>query len=145
MSYISFTREIGLTVNYYNVKFFFPNFNRKLFKRTSNRLFYYFYRSGSFVTCLTIPIAIIIIFVTMKSLIKQVLNSIFLKADIQSDQHHDLISLRPVLPGINLPLGHLPYFLISLAVSLFLLLVVYDSFDDSFDWFVKVRRLIVFL
>ena len=118
MSYISFTREIGLTVNYYNIKFFFPNFNRKLFKRTSNRLFYYFYRTGSFMTCLTIPIAILIIFVTMKSLIKQVLNTIFLKTEIQSSDQ-DLISLRPVLPGINLPLGHLPYFLISLAIVTF--------------------------
>ena len=115
-SYIAFTREIGLTVSYYNVKFFFPNFNRKLFKLTSNRFSYYFYRTGSFTTCLTIPVAVVIIFVTMKSLIKQVLNTIFLKTEIQpSDQ--DLISLRPVLPGVNLPLDHLPYFLISLAVS----------------------------
>ena len=118
MSYISFTREIGLTVNYYTIKFLFPNFNRKLFKRTSNKLFYYFYRTGSFITCLTIPIAIVIIFVTMKSLIKQVLNSIFLKTDALQTDQQDLISLRPVLPGINLPIGHLPYFLISLAVSL---------------------------
>lgn len=117
MNYISFTREIGLTVNYYTIKFLFPNFNRKLFKRTSNKLFYYFYRTGSFITCLTIPIAVIIIFVTMKSLIKQVLNSIFLKTDTLQTDQQDLISLRPVLPGINLPIGHLPYFLISLAVS----------------------------
>lgn len=118
MSYISFAREIGLTVNYYTIKFFFPNFNRKLFKRTSNKPFYYFYRAGSFITCLTLPLAIVIIFFTMKSLIKQVLNSIFLKTDsLQTDQIN-LITLRPVLPGINLPLGHLPYFLISLAVCI---------------------------
>lgn len=60
-----------------------------------------------------------IIFVTMKSLIKQVLNTIFLKPDIHEIQtpEQDLISLRPVLPGVNLPTEHLPYFLISLAVS----------------------------
>lgn len=118
MSYINFTREIGLTVNYCNVKFYMPNLNRKLFKRTSNRLFFNFYRAGSLFTCLTIPIAIGIIFITMNSLIKQVINSIFLKTEIQSSDQ-DLISLRPVLPGINLPIGHFPYFLISLAIVTF--------------------------
>ena len=73
------------------------------------------------------PVAVVIIFVTMKSLIKQVLNTIFLKTEIQpSDQ--DLISLRPALPGVNLPLGDLPYFLISLAVSL-----LYVCIDHRID------------
>jgi len=107
--YDAFLKGTGLTVNLFRIQWYTTAFNRLLVKWGTNhpRLLYYSFNFGVYVTILLLPVAVVLLIVSAFH------TSTTTEGNNQQD---DTVRLEVLIPGVNLPLEEIGYFVTSLAI-----------------------------
>lgn len=114
LPYIDFLRSSGITIKFFRIQFHTNAFNR-LINRYSSKFPTIYKQSlklGVYVTMVLMPFAICLLVLSLMSFE----NSQSISTEINSNNVKETAHLEILLPGVNLPLNQLVYYVMALLI-----------------------------
>lgn len=111
LPYLEFLKTSGITVRFFRLQLYFTGFNRFVVKWSSKLPSFYrnSFKLGSYVTLLLFPVAILLVVTSLLS------GSPSAQTNVSS-KTEDTARLEILLPGVNLPLNQIGYYIVALLI-----------------------------
>lgn len=115
LPYLEFLKRFGISVRFFRLQFYTTGMNRTILKCTSRMpsLYRNSFKLGCYITMILFPIATILIVQSLFSVSSLTTSNGNAQAVMQSE---DFARLEILLPGVNLPLNQIGYYIAALFI-----------------------------